>query len=134
MSRALARYRTDRPEEAIADYERILELERAPVEARLKALVNRGALYSRLQRHDAAIGDFDAVLGMRESTPRQRALALFNRADSKSQLGDADGARVDYEAALAQPDLDERIKANLEARLEALPRHPARRNRPKRYW
>jgi tetratricopeptide (TPR) repeat protein len=79
--------RLDRPAEAVAAYERALELDPGGVEARLEL----AQLFERLERVDEAVAHFDRVVADHPDLPRFRLLrALFRRTHQ-----DFEGAAAD---------------------------------------
>ena len=110
------------PKEAIADFNRVLELD----PQNLNAYGNRGVAKAKLRRHEEAIADYDIVLRMDPNN----AKAYMNRGVAKLRFGEQLDAIKDFDKAI---DLDPQasaaysnrgaVKSNLGRHQEALADH-----------
>jgi tetratricopeptide (TPR) repeat protein len=97
-NRGIVHLRRRENEAAVADFDRVIQLDRDNAEAHL----NRGAALVQMQRHGDAIAAITTALGLGVVEPHK---AYFNRGAAREALGDLRGAYEDYSTALQiQPD------------------------------
>jgi tetratricopeptide (TPR) repeat protein len=77
---------------AIADYDEALRLDPSHVHA----LLNRGAVNTRMRRYDRAVADFTSAIGLDPTAPA----AFYGRALALRYLGQYERAVTDYRKAL----------------------------------
>ena len=98
FQRATFRIALGKYKEALADYDRAIELQPDYVEA----YNNRGIAKSELGRDEAAVADYDEAIGLKSDL----ADAYSNRGNAKSELGQHEAAVADYDEAIRlNPDL-----------------------------
>jgi len=99
-NQAIALSRENRLDEALARYDRALEM--APL--LVVALYNRGIDLMNAGRLEEAVESFDSAIDLHPND----AQAHNNRGIAKARLGDVDGARADFQQALElQPEMKE---------------------------
>ena len=92
FQRANFRVALGKHKDALADYDRAIELNPDYVEA----YNNRGVAKSELGRHEAAVADYDAAI---ELNP-DYAEAYYNRGNAKGTLGRHEAAVADYDEVI----------------------------------
>ncbi|MCX7357025.1 MAG: tetratricopeptide repeat protein [Alphaproteobacteria bacterium] len=93
INRGVTFMRRQQNEEALADFDAVVEIDRRHPEAQ----VNRGAALLQLHRYGPAIAAFTEALGLGVREPYK---AYFNRGAAREALGDVRGAFEDYNTAL----------------------------------
>lgn len=102
MASAIARHALGRYDEALADFNRALELEPDDPEV----FNNRGVTYDHLERYEEALSDYGRALKLKPDYPA----TLFNRGATYSSLGRYEAALADYTRALElRPDFLEAL-------------------------
>jgi tetratricopeptide (TPR) repeat protein len=97
LNRGLAREKSDRGAEALADFTAALALDALQTADKARALFDRGVAYDGLGRTDEAIADYSAALALAPDF----AIALNNRANAYRRTGRLEDAKRDYRASLA---------------------------------
>ncbi len=92
MASATAKYALKRYDEALADYNRALELRPDYPEA----LNNRGNTFDELERYDEALADYNRAIELRPDDP----VKLKNRGTSYTKMERYDEALADFNKAL----------------------------------
>lgn len=93
INRGVTFMRRQQNEQALADFDAVIEIDRRSPEAH----VNRGAALLQLHRYGPAIAAFTEALGLGVQEPYK---AYFNRGAAREALGDVRGAYEDYNTAL----------------------------------
>jgi tetratricopeptide (TPR) repeat protein len=93
VNRGVTHLRRRENEEALADFDAVVAIDREHAEAQM----NRGAALIQLRRYGEAIAAFTEALGLDVRDPYK---AYFNRGAAREALGDARGAYEDYNTAL----------------------------------
>jgi len=98
VNRGVTYLRRQQNEQAVADFDAVVALDRGNAEAHL----NRGAALVQLQRYGPAVAALTEALGLGVREPHK---AYFNRGIAREALGDLRGAFEDYTTALQiEPD------------------------------
>lgn len=98
INRGVTFLRRSQGEQALADFDAVIAIDRRSAEAHL----NRGAALVQLNRHGQAIAAITEALGLGVREPHK---AYFNRGAAREALSDLRGAYEDYTTALEiQPD------------------------------
>lgn len=84
--RGMKRANEGKNEEAIADYNAILEMPKAPANLKAMALFNRALTYSSVREFDKAQADLEAVLEGRNVPPDIREAARLKLERMKKRL------------------------------------------------
>lgn len=93
VNRGVTYMRRQMNEQALADFDRVIEIQPRHPEAH----VNRGAALLQMHRYGPAISAFTEALGLGVQEPYK---AYFNRGAAREALGDVRGAYEDYNTAL----------------------------------
>jgi len=93
INRGVTLMRRQQNEQALVDFDAVIELQPRHPEAQ----VNRGAALLQLRRYGPAISAFTEALGLGVQEPYK---AYFNRGAAREALGDIRGAYEDYNTAL----------------------------------
>lgn len=97
-NRAVLAYASGRPQDAVDDLDRAIELADDP---ELRA--NRAVAFAELGDHSAAVADLDIAVAVSNGDAPE---LLYRRGASRLALGDTDGALADWRAHLAAYDQD----------------------------
>lgn len=98
INRGILHARKDDTEEALADYDRGIEMDGQLAEG----YVDRGAVMIQLRRYDDAISDIDRGISLGTNRPQ---IAYYDRGIADEALGNIRAAYTDYKkAAELQPD------------------------------
>jgi tetratricopeptide (TPR) repeat protein len=89
--------------QAVAEFQRVIDLPGAPAKQVARALFGRGFTKGSLGDSQGAIADYTAVVDLPGAPAIAVAMALVNRGVTKWSLGDSQGAIADYTAVVDLP-------------------------------
>lgn len=96
FDRGVAFYLVASPEQAVADWSRLIDLAGAPVEWVAQALVNRGVVHRKQGEPEKAIEDYTKVIDLAGAPVEPVAHAVFNRGLAYGKQGEAAKESEDY--------------------------------------
>jgi tetratricopeptide (TPR) repeat protein len=92
-------------DEALADWQQVVDAEDAPVALRASALNNRGLILSESGETEAAVTDFTAALELPELSVAVEVDTRMNRGLAHRDAGNLDAAVADFDHIIGYPEL-----------------------------